>query len=83
MDVAALCSAIRDWTIAQIPCGAADLDQLVCDGKTLRGSIEPTAGGGSAFIVPGVNYLGGSRQLRRRVAPLSPPAIAGGGDTES
>jgi HEAT repeat protein len=32
--------------------------------------------------LPGVNYLGGSRQLRRRVAPLSPPAIAGG-DTES
>ena len=30
--------------------GASDLDQLVCDGKTLRGSIEPTAGGGSAFI---------------------------------
>ena len=27
-----------------------DLDQLVCDGKTLRGSIESTAGGGSAFI---------------------------------
>jgi hypothetical protein len=41
---------IPDWTIAQIPGGAADLDQLVCDGKTLRGSIEPTAGGGSAFI---------------------------------
>jgi len=50
VDVAALCTAIRDWTIAQIPGGAADLDQLVCDGKTLRGSIEPTAGGGSAFI---------------------------------
>ena len=50
VDVAALCAAIRDWTIAQIPDGAADLDQLVCDGKTLRGSIEPTAGGGSAFI---------------------------------
>ena len=50
VDVAALCAAIRDWTIAQIPGGAADLDQLVCDGKTLRGSIEPTAGGGSAFI---------------------------------
>jgi hypothetical protein len=27
-----------------------DFDQLVCDGKTLRGSIQPTAGGGSAFI---------------------------------
>lgn len=32
VDVAALCAAIRDWTIAQIPGGAADLDQLVCDG---------------------------------------------------
>jgi hypothetical protein len=48
VDVAALCAAIRDWTIAQIPGGAADLDQLVCDGKALRGSIVPTAGGGSA-----------------------------------
>jgi len=36
VDVAALCTAIRDWTIAQIPGGAADLDKLVCDGKTLR-----------------------------------------------
>ncbi len=50
VDVAALCVAIRDWTIAQIPGGAADLDQLICDGKTLRGSIEPTPGSGSAFI---------------------------------
>ena len=50
VDVTALCAAIRDWTIAQIPGGAADLEQLVCDGKTLRGSIETTAGGGSAFI---------------------------------
>ena len=37
VDVAALCAAIRDWTIAQIPGGASDLDQLVCDGKTLEG----------------------------------------------
>ena len=50
VDVTAICSAIRDWTIAQIPGGAADLDQLVCDGKSLRGSIVTTAGGGSAFI---------------------------------
>ncbi|MCP9801876.1 transposase family protein [Synechococcus sp. RedBA-s] len=58
VDVAALCAAIRDWTIAQIPGGATDLDQLVCValgfreavGKTLRGSIESTKGGGSAFI---------------------------------
>jgi hypothetical protein len=39
VDVAALCAAIRDWMIAQIPGGASDLDQLVCDSKTLRGSI--------------------------------------------
>ncbi len=50
VDVASLCATILDWTIAHIPGGAGDLDQLVCDGKTLRGSIEPTAGGGSAFI---------------------------------
>jgi hypothetical protein len=56
VDVAALCAAIRDLTIAQIPGGAADLDQLVCDGKTLRGSMEPTAGGGSAFIAQATLY---------------------------
>jgi hypothetical protein len=50
VDVAAVCAAIRNWTIAQVPCGAGDLDLLICDAKTLRGSIEPTAGGGSAFI---------------------------------
>jgi hypothetical protein len=50
VDVAALCAAIRGWTIAQIPGSAVDLDQLVCDGTTLRGSIEPSAGGGSAFL---------------------------------
>ena len=74
VDVSALCAEIRDWTIAQIPGGAADLDQLVCDGKTLRGSIEPTAGGGSAFIAQvtlysaalGVAYCFSSRRLRLR-----------------
>ena len=35
VDVAAICGTIRDWTIAQIPGGASDLDQLICDGKTL------------------------------------------------
>jgi hypothetical protein len=50
VDVAAACTAIRDWSIAQISCGTCELDQLICDGKTLRGSIEPTTGGASAFI---------------------------------
>lgn len=34
-----------------------DLDQLICEGKTLRGSIEPTSGGGSAFIAQVTLYL--------------------------
>lgn len=43
-------AAIRDWTIAQIPGSAADFDRLICEGKTLRGLIEPTTAGGSALI---------------------------------
>ena len=49
-DVASICAAIRDWTLAQIKGGVTDLDQLVCYGKMLRASIEATAVGGSAFI---------------------------------
>jgi hypothetical protein len=44
VDVAALCAVIRVWTIAQIPGGTGNLDLLVCDGKTMRGSIEPVYG---------------------------------------
>ena len=50
VDVVALCAAIRDWRIAQIPGGAEAFDQLICDGRDLRGSVEPTAGGESTFI---------------------------------
>ena len=32
VDVAAVCAAIRDWSIAQIPDDPANLDQLVYDG---------------------------------------------------
>jgi hypothetical protein len=48
VDVAALCAAIRNWTIAQIPGDVADLDQL---GVTARRSEVPlpTDGGGSAY----------------------------------
>jgi hypothetical protein len=48
--VSAVCAAVRDKAIAQIPGGAGDLDQLICDGKTLLGSIELTSGGSTAFI---------------------------------
>ena len=69
VDLAALCAAIRDWTIAQILDGAADLDQLVWDGKTLQGSSEPTANCGSAFIYcPGNEVIGSSRSLLKTTA---------------
>ena len=32
------------------------MDQLVCDGKTMRGSIEPISSGGSAFIAHVILY---------------------------
>ena len=79
VDMAALCAAIRDWTIAKIPVGAEDLDQLGCDGKPLRGSIEPTAGGGSAFIAQIMLYwaaLGGvlhGRNFTATARPAKPP----------
>ena len=49
-DVAEICRQLQDWMLAQIPDGAAGLDQLVCDGKTLRGSSVATKVGGGAFI---------------------------------
>ncbi len=50
VDVVAVCAAIRDWTITQIPGGVGDLDQLICDSENLRGSMKPTSGGGSPLI---------------------------------
>jgi hypothetical protein len=42
VDAAAVCAAIRDLTFAQIHGGAAVLDQLACDGKTLMGVRRPS-----------------------------------------
>ena len=56
VDVTALCRAIRDWTIARIPDAGAELDQLAFNGKLLRGSIDPMAGGGAAFIAQGTLF---------------------------
>lgn len=38
------------WMISQIPGGAEGLEQLVCDGKTLRGSAVETEDGGHRFV---------------------------------
>jgi hypothetical protein len=81
VDVSALCAAIRDRTIAQIPGGAADLDQLVCDGKALRGSIEPTCRRGLRIHCPGHAVFGRSgcgvllrRSLTATARLATPPA---------
>jgi hypothetical protein len=36
--------------IDQIPGGAGDVEQLICDGKTLRRWAEPTSSGGPGCI---------------------------------
>jgi len=48
LDVAGFESLLRDWMTAQP--GVAELDTLVCDGKTLRGSIAETDSGAAKFI---------------------------------
>ena len=37
-------AVLQAWMITQIPGGAEGLDQLVCDGKTLRGSAQGPLG---------------------------------------
>jgi hypothetical protein len=49
LDVAGFETLLRDWMAAQ-PGVAEGLDTLVCDGKTLRGSIDDTAAGAARFI---------------------------------
>jgi hypothetical protein len=41
---------LQGWMLAQIPGGAEALDQLVCDGKTLRGSSVEAADGSNRFV---------------------------------
>jgi hypothetical protein len=78
VDIAALCGAIRDWTIAQAPGEAAVLDQLVCGGKTLRGSIEPTPGGSLAFIAQVTLYSVAPSARKVDASPSRPLQPPGG-----
>lgn len=41
---------LQAWMISQIPGGTGGLDQLVCDGKTLRGSASLTDEGSHHFV---------------------------------
>lgn len=66
MDVALFCGAIRDWTITQIPGGVEKLDQLVCDGKTMRVSTQITCSGRSTYgLWPTASTLPKSPSTRR------------------
>ena len=49
LDVARFEGLLQDWISAQIGDGEP-VDTLVCDGKTLRGSIAETASGAARFI---------------------------------
>jgi hypothetical protein len=41
---------LQAWMVSQIPGGVDGVDQLVCDGKTLRGSAVETEDGSHRFI---------------------------------
>ena len=49
LDVTGFETLLRDWMAAQ-PGVAEELDTLVCDGKTLRGSIAENVSGAATFI---------------------------------
>jgi hypothetical protein len=48
---------LQAWMISQIPGGTEGLDQLVCDGKTLRGSAVETEDGSSHRFVALVTVI--------------------------
>jgi hypothetical protein len=74
LDVAAFETLLRDWMAAQ-PGVAEGLDTLVCDGKTLRGSIAETAAGAARFIAQVSLY---SQSLGVAIAQTTYATDAGG-----
>ena len=52
MEIEQLFSLLREWMLAQIADQNKDFDQLVCDGKTLRGSAAQLDGadGATRFV---------------------------------
>ena len=62
---------LQAWMISQIPGGAEGLDQLVCDGKTLRGAAVETENGTHRFVAQGADVLltvkGSQKTLHRQI----------------
>ncbi len=74
LDVEGFETLLRDWMAAQA--GVAEgLDTLVCDGKTLRGSIAETASGAAMFIAQVSLY---SQTLGVAIAQTTYATDAGG-----
>ena len=48
---------LQAWMISQIPGGAAGLDQLVCDGKTIRGTTIETEHDNLRFVAQVIVYV--------------------------
>jgi len=74
LDVTGFETLLRDWIAAQ-PGVAEELDTLVCDGKTLRGSIDETASGAARFIAQVSLY---SQTLGVAIAQTTYATDAGG-----
>jgi hypothetical protein len=74
LDVAGFETLLRDWMAAQ-PGVAEGLDTLVCDGKTLRGSIAENASSAAKFIAQVSLY---SQTLGVAIAQTTYATDAGG-----
>ncbi len=74
LDVTGFETLLRDWMAAQ-PGVAEELDTLVCDGKTLRGSIAENASGAATFIAQVSLY---SQSLGVAIAQTTYATDAGG-----
>ncbi len=53
MDLQSLFAMLRQWMLAQIAEQDKELDQLMCDGKTLLGSASQPEGSDGATCHPG------------------------------
>jgi len=74
LDVSGFETLLREWMAAQ-PGVAEELDTLVCDGKTLRGSIAENDTGAARFIAQVSLY---SQSLGVAIAQTTYPTDASG-----
>jgi len=70
VDIEQLFSLLREWMLAQIADQNKDFDQLICDGKTLRGSAAQLDGadGATRFVTQVTLY---ARELGLAIAQTS------------